>query len=58
MRKTIITCDHCNKEISIDYITIRVRGIGLDQELELCKECAQEYTDMTIDFIQPQHYKY
>lgn len=58
MRKTIITCDHCNKEVSVDYITIRVRGVDIDQELELCNKCAIEFRDITMDFIQPQHYKY
>ena len=51
MRKTIITCDHCNKEINIDYITIKVRGVDIDQELELCSTCAMQFRTYTMKFI-------
>ena len=51
MRKTIITCDHCNKETGREYITIKVRGVGIDQELELCSTCAMQFRNYVVKFI-------
>ena len=57
-RTVIIKCDRCNKEVGGNYRTYTAHGYGLDQELELCDDCAQKFRDYIMNFIQPQHYKY
>lgn len=72
-RKTIIRCDHCNKDITkheetnkINHVRVMMYRKGilegttteLEHNLDLCTDCAKELREYTMDWIHPKHYKY
>lgn len=52
MRETIFTCDHCGKKLDDmkDYINTEFDTIDQYLEMDLCRECYAEISDMITQF--------
>ena len=53
MRKTVLTCDHCGKELDEmrDYTEIKIDNFIDWFETDLCSECFHELNDIVLQFV-------
>lgn len=53
MRKEVYTCDHCGKEIDSmnDYTEMEINNFDFFAEVDLCKKCYQEVSDIVKKFV-------
>ena len=52
MKETKYYCDHCGKELdwNKDYIDYDI-SYFVDNDVDICKECLDEYIEYTKNFI-------
>ena len=53
MKKTIITCDHCGKEIDglTDFTDMQIDNFIDYVEVDLCNKCFHELNDIVLQYV-------
>ena len=53
MRKTIYTCDHCDKEINPmnDYTDTEINDFDFIKKVDLCNDCFKQLSNIVRQFI-------
>ena len=53
MRKTVINCDHCGKELNemIDYVDIEIDALFYFHKADLCEQCYDNLNKIISEYI-------
>jgi hypothetical protein len=53
MKKTIITCDHCGKELNnrTAYVDLKIDNFDKYMEVDLCEDCFVELSKLVDKFV-------